>query len=43
MAVANLEVDLDQVPEGQSVTLEFRGQPLFVRHRTQEEIDAGMN
>jgi len=43
MAVANLEVDLDQVPEGQSVTLEFRGQPLFVRHRTAEEIEAAQN
>eukprot|EP01127_Copromyxa_protea_P001054 TRINITY_DN1099_c0_g1_i1.p1 TRINITY_DN1099_c0_g1~~TRINITY_DN1099_c0_g1_i1.p1 ORF type:complete len:224 (-),score=46.05 TRINITY_DN1099_c0_g1_i1:63-707(-) len=39
MAVANVEVDLSRVPEGQSVTLEYRGKPLFVRHREQWEID----
>lgn len=43
MAVANLEVDLNQIPEGHSVTLEFRGKPLFVRHRTAEEIEQGLS
>lgn len=42
MAVANIEVDLSKIPEGHSVTLEWRGKPLFVRHREQWEIDEGM-
>lgn len=40
LAVANIEVDLKAIPEGSSVTFGWRGKPLFVRHRTQEEIDA---
>lgn len=41
MAVANIEVDLSKIPEGHSVTLEWRGKPLFVRHREQWEIEEG--
>jgi ubiquinol-cytochrome c reductase iron-sulfur subunit len=41
MAVANVEIDLDEVPEGKSVTFDWRGKPLFVRHREQWEIDEG--
>ncbi len=37
-AGAPIEVDLAQVPEGQSITLKWRGQPIFVRHRTAQEI-----
>lgn len=39
LAVANTEVDLTTIPEGTTVTLNFRGKPLFVRHRTQKEIE----
>eukprot|EP01126_Amoeba_proteus_P011013 TRINITY_DN1437_c0_g1_i12.p1 TRINITY_DN1437_c0_g1~~TRINITY_DN1437_c0_g1_i12.p1 ORF type:complete len:162 (-),score=16.97 TRINITY_DN1437_c0_g1_i12:41-526(-) len=39
VAMANIEVDLSTVPEGHSVTLDWRGKPLFVRHRNQWEID----
>jgi ubiquinol-cytochrome c reductase iron-sulfur subunit len=38
-AGAPIEIDLSQVPEGQSITLKWRGQPIFVRHRTAKEID----
>ncbi len=41
MAMANVEVDLTKIPEGTSVTLEYRGKPLFVRHREQWEIEDG--
>jgi Rieske Fe-S protein len=41
MAVANIEIDLDDIPEGKSITFEWRGKPLFVRHREQWEIDDG--
>jgi ubiquinol-cytochrome c reductase iron-sulfur subunit len=37
-AGAPIEVDLSQIPEGQSITLKWRGLPIFVRHRTAEEI-----
>lgn len=40
MAAAAIEIDLTQVPEGKNVTVEWRGKPLFIRHRTQAEIDA---
>jgi len=39
LAVANVEVDLSTIPEGTTATIKWRGKPLFVRHRTQEEIN----
>jgi len=39
LALANIEVDLSTIPVGRSVTVKWRGKPLFVRHRTQEEIE----
>jgi len=38
LAVSQAEVDLNAIPEGKSVTIKWRGKPLFVRHRTPEEI-----
>jgi ubiquinol-cytochrome c reductase iron-sulfur subunit len=40
LALANVEVDLSTIPEGTTTTLKYRGKPLFVRHRTAEEINA---
>jgi ubiquinol-cytochrome c reductase iron-sulfur subunit len=37
-AGAPVEVDLSQIPEGQSITLKWRGLPIFVRHRSAKEI-----
>jgi len=39
LAVSTVEVDLSGIPEGTSVTVKWRGKPLFIRHRPQEEID----
>ncbi|ESO05480.1 hypothetical protein HELRODRAFT_77345 [Helobdella robusta] len=39
LAVGKIEVKLDKIPEGKNVTFKWRGQPLFVRHRTAEEIE----
>jgi len=39
LAVAQTEVDLTTIPAGKSMTLKWRGKPLFVRHRTPEEIE----
>jgi len=39
LAMASTEIELDSIPEGANVTMKWRGKPLFVRHRTQEQID----
>ena len=38
-AGAPIDVDLAQIPEGQVVTVKWRGKPIFVRHRTAKEIE----
>ncbi|CCG42418.1 ubiquinol-cytochrome c reductase iron-sulfur subunit [Magnetospirillum molischianum] len=37
-AISTVEVDLSQIAVGQSVTVTWRGRPVFIRHRTPEEI-----
>ena len=39
LALSSTEVDISQVPEGQAITVLWRGKPVFVRHRTKAEID----
>ena len=39
LALASIEFNLAGIEEGQSVTILWRGLPVFVRHRTQAEID----
>jgi ubiquinol-cytochrome c reductase iron-sulfur subunit len=39
LALAKIEVKLAAIPEGKSVTFKWRGKPLFIRHRTAEEIE----
>jgi len=38
LALAKIEVKLSDVPEGKNATFKWRGKPLFIRHRTAEEI-----
>jgi len=38
MALSSIEVDISSIPKGQTHTVMWRGRPVFVRHRTQEEI-----
>lgn len=33
LAMANLEVDLSNIQPGQTVTVKWRGKPVFIRHR----------
>jgi ubiquinol-cytochrome c reductase iron-sulfur subunit len=40
LAMAKVEVDLSIIPEGKNVIIKWRGKPVFIRHRTQEEIDS---
>ena len=37
-ALASVEVDLAPVEVGQSITVVWRGKPVFIRHRTADEI-----
>lgn len=38
LALGVLELDISKVPEGKSITFKWRNKPLFVKHRTAEEI-----
>lgn len=40
LALASTEVELSSIPLGQIVTVKWRGKPVFVRHRTPQEIKA---
>merc|ERR1712121_110399 len=39
LALASIEIKFEDVPEGKSSTFKWRGKPLFIRHRTPEEIE----
>ena len=39
LALASTEVDLSTVEVGQSLTVMWRGKPVFIRHRTVDEIN----
>ena len=38
LALSSIEVDLSPIPEGMGITTLWRGKPIFVRHRTAEEV-----
>merc|ERR1712141_647881 len=38
LAMAKIEINLADIPEGKAMTFKWRGKPLFVRHRTEDEI-----
>ncbi|WP_299347229.1 ubiquinol-cytochrome c reductase iron-sulfur subunit [uncultured Maritalea sp.] len=39
LALASIELDISSIEVGQSVTVKWRGKPVFVRRRTQSEIE----
>ncbi|XP_050704065.1 cytochrome b-c1 complex subunit Rieske, mitochondrial-like [Eriocheir sinensis] len=39
LALAKIEIKLGEIPEGKSVTFKWRGKPLFIKHRTDAEIE----
>ena len=45
MSMAKVEISLAAVPEGKNAVFEWRNKPIFVRHRTPEEIarEEGVN
>ena len=38
LALSSIEVDTSPIEVGQSITVKWRGRPVFIRHRTAEEI-----
>jgi len=40
LALSTIEVNVAPVQVGQAITVKWRGKPLFIRHRTPEEIKA---
>jgi ubiquinol-cytochrome c reductase iron-sulfur subunit len=40
LALSSIEVDISQIEVGQAITVKWRGKPVFIRHRTPEEIQA---
>ncbi|WAR11952.1 UCRI-like protein, partial [Mya arenaria] len=39
VALAKIEIGLSDIPEGKTMTFKWQGKPLFVRHRTADEIE----
>jgi ubiquinol-cytochrome c reductase iron-sulfur subunit len=40
LALSSVEVDISSLQPGMSLTVKWRGKPVFIRNRTPEEIDA---
>ncbi|EFO20469.2 hypothetical protein LOAG_08023 [Loa loa] len=43
VALGTTQINLDEVHEGQCKVFNWRGKPLFVKHRTEEEIEEARN
>jgi ubiquinol-cytochrome c reductase iron-sulfur subunit len=43
LALAKTEVQLASIPEGKNVIIKWRGKPVFIRHRTPDEIEEARN
>ncbi len=39
-ALASIEVDISAIPAGAAITVTWRGKPVFIRHRSAQEISA---
>lgn len=39
-ALASIEVDISAIDEGAAITVTWRGKPVFIRHRSADEISA---
>ena len=43
LALGSTEVDISEIEEGQSLTVKWRGKPVFIRKRTKDEIEEAIN
>jgi ubiquinol-cytochrome c reductase iron-sulfur subunit len=39
LALSSIEVDVSSLAEGQSITVKWRGNPVFIRYRTAKEVE----
>jgi ubiquinol-cytochrome c reductase iron-sulfur subunit len=39
LALASIEVDLSPIQPGQAITVQWRGKPIFIRNRTEKEVE----
>lgn len=42
-ALSSVEIDLSPVKEGQAITVMWRGKPIFIRNRSQKEVEAAVD
>jgi len=42
-ALASIEVDVSSIEPGQAITVKWRGKPVFIRYRTDKEVEEGKN
>ena len=43
LALASIEVYISKIDIGQSITVKWRGKPVFIRHRTEDEINTAQS
>lgn len=43
LALASVEVDISTIEPGQAATVKWRGKPVFIKHRTADEIEAAVS
>ncbi|KAI9293208.1 ubiquinol-cytochrome c r [Neoconidiobolus thromboides FSU 785] len=43
LALAKVEIDMNAIPEGKNLVIKWRGKPVFIRHRTADEIEDANN
>lgn len=43
LALSTVEVDISKVQVGQSIRVKWRGKPVFIRHRTEKEIQEAVS
>jgi ubiquinol-cytochrome c reductase iron-sulfur subunit len=43
LSLASIEVDLAPIETGQAITVMWRGKPIFIRNRTQDEVESARN
>ena len=43
LALASIEVDISKIEVGQAITVKWRGKPVFIKHRTEDEINSAQS
>lgn len=43
LANSSIEVDISNIPSGKTMVVKWQGKPVFIRHRTNEEIEISKN